>query len=131
MSFVESSPNCSQEYWYSNNVSGNCFDTNIESGTVYISYKAYPLDKEGYPLILDEVKYRLALEWYIFRCICERGYRHPVIDYGMADQKFNIALQQARNEHLKMTYEEVEDFTYNWTNMLRERDSGNRNYYSN
>lgn len=130
-SFVESSASCSRELWYSNNPSGNCYDTNIECGSVIISYKAYPLDKEGYPLILDEVKYRLALEWYIFRCICERGYRHPVIDYSMADQKFNIALQQARNEHLKMTYEEVEDFTYNWTNMLRERDRGNNNYYSN
>lgn len=128
--FIDQSSSCSGSHWYSDSES-DCYNTSIENGTVYISYKAYPVDKDGIPLIIDEVKYRLALEWYVVRCLMERGFRHPTLDYSTVDFKTNRAILSAQNEHLKMTYEEADNFAENWTNMLFQRDPDNRNYFSN
>ena len=127
--FVNTSPKYCSDEWYSDG--GECYNTSIKEGTVYISYKAYPLDSEGFPLVLDEVKYKLALEWYVMRCLIESGYKHPSLDYQTIDFKTNQAIAQAKNEHLKMSYEQVENFTANWTNALFQVRQNNLNYYSN
>jgi hypothetical protein len=116
--------------WFTNNPGGDCFDTSLECGTVYMSYKAYPVDKEGFPLIIDEAKYLEALEWYVMRCLIENGYKHPTLDYNSVDVKTRIALSRATNEHLKMSYEEYDNFIANWTNMTFQLRPNN-DYYSN
>lgn len=116
--------------WFSNNPSGDCFDTSVECGTAYISYKAYPVDKEGFPMIIDEVKYKLALEWYVMRCLMENGYKHPVFDYPTVNLQTETYIARAINEHLKPTYEEMDNFTEFWTNMIF-RLRQNHDYYSN
>lgn len=128
--FVGRSQCFHDDEWYTNNPSGDCFDTSIECGTVYMSYKSYPVDKEGYPLIIDEVKYKLALEWYVMRCLIENGYKHPTLDYNSVDIKTRTHLAQATNEHLKMSYEEMDNFVANWTNMTFQIRQNN-DYYSN
>lgn len=127
---IDRSPNyCEGDEWYTDGLK-DCFDTSIECGTVYISYKAYPVDAQGFPLIIDEVKYKLALDWYVVRCLMERGFRHPTLSYEVVDFKTNKAITAASNEHLKMTYEEMEEFISSWTYMLNSRRD-NITYYSN
>lgn len=46
---------------------GNCIFTSFSDGQIEISYRAIPVDDEGYPLILDNEKYKNALELYIKR----------------------------------------------------------------
>lgn len=125
------SSNCyNTDEWFTNNPGGDCFDTSLECGTVYMSYKSYPVDSEGFPLIIDEVKYKLALEWYVMRCLIERGYKHPTLDYSSVDIKTNKHIAQAINEHLKMSYEDMDNFVANWTNMTFQIRQNN-DYYSN
>lgn len=44
---------------------GQIIFTTFKEGQIEISYRAIPIDEEGYPLILDNEKYKNALELYI------------------------------------------------------------------
>jgi len=39
--------------------------TSFESGTVEMSYKAIPVDKEGFPMVPEDSVFQLAIEWYV------------------------------------------------------------------
>lgn len=58
-----SSSNCMKGF----KTQGNCIFTSFSDGQIEISYRAIPVDDEGYPLILDNEKYKNALELYIKR----------------------------------------------------------------
>lgn len=51
------------EYTYE--IQNGIIFTAFSKGTVVISYKAIGLDKDGYPLIPDNEKFKLGLEYYI------------------------------------------------------------------
>ena len=57
----------------------NHLQTSEECMFVKIHYEALPVDKEGYPLILDEVNYREALYWWVMSKLIGQGLVHPVI----------------------------------------------------
>jgi hypothetical protein len=44
---------------------GQCIFTSFDCGNLVVAYRAIPVDEEGYPLILDNEKYKNALELYI------------------------------------------------------------------
>lgn len=39
--------------------------TSFRDGYALISYNAYPFDCDGFPLVPDNIKFKLALQWYI------------------------------------------------------------------
>lgn len=39
--------------------------TNFKTGCVFLAYEAFPIDKDGFPLIPDNTKYKLAVQAYI------------------------------------------------------------------
>jgi len=117
----------SDDYYYTN--SGDGYSTNAKD-EVYIFYKAFPLDDENYPLIINEIKYRNAITHYLLLCYLSSGHKHPVLDYETVKLESRRLIQVAANEHFKMTVKDMEKFADNWTNMLF-RISNNYNYYSN
>lgn len=117
----------SQTYYYTN--SGKGFGTNAKD-SVHIFYKAFPLDEDGYPLIINEVKYRNAITKFVLLCLLSNGYKHPVLNYPTVLEESNQAIRIAANEHYKMNNEELDLFAGNWTNMLF-RINETYNYYSN
>ena len=44
---------------------GTIIFTTFKDGEVEVVYRAIPVDDEGYPMILDNEKYKDALEWFI------------------------------------------------------------------
>lgn len=52
-------------YEYTYTVQKGIIYTSIPTGYIQVSYKALPVDEEGYPLIPDEQKTILAIEYYI------------------------------------------------------------------
>ena len=46
-------------------VQGKVIFTTFKEGSITLAYKATPVDEEGYPLIMDNEKYKNALELYI------------------------------------------------------------------
>lgn len=112
---VVSYHNYSDEY-YTNGL--NCYKCSIEQGIVNVFYKAFPVDEEGFPLVVDEVKYREALEWNIILNLIHRGQRFSNFDLSYVERKASLSIARASNEHKKMTYEEMENFRLKWTNLI-------------
>lgn len=66
-------------------VESGIIKTSFEEGFVQVAYKALPIDEEGYPLVPDNQKVLLALEYYtLFR------YLEPLWTIGkITDKAFN------------------------------------------
>lgn len=117
------------DFYYTN--SGQGYSTNAE-GYVHIYYKAFPIDEEGFPLVVNEIKYRNAIMYFIVKCLLTTR-KHPVLDYPTISRESDLWIDKAANEHSKFTKDEMDKFAANWTNMLfRIRDDNtNTNFYSN
>jgi hypothetical protein len=60
---VNTAPFSYQDMTYK--VNDNYIFTNFDQGRVLLSYLAYPVDKEGYPLLPDNIKFKQAIQAYI------------------------------------------------------------------
>jgi hypothetical protein len=58
--------------------------TNFKSGFVEMSYKAYPVDEFGMPMIPDNIKFIKAVEWYLISRIDYKRWRTT---RNLADEK--------------------------------------------
>ncbi len=64
--------------------------TSFTTGCVEIAYKRLPVDEEGYPLIMNEEKLKMALEYYILHRFLE-----PLWMMGkISDKAFNHVSQE-------------------------------------
>lgn len=59
-------------------VQGGCLQTSREEMFVKIHYDCLPVDKEGYPLIVDLPEYREALYWYVLGKLLAAGFNHKL-----------------------------------------------------
>lgn len=73
--------------------------TSFESGKICLSYMAFPTDADCFPLVPDDISYKEAMFWYIFKKLLLGGYDKPTnkIDYAFADNKWRYYCTQARN----------------------------------
>ena len=104
-----------EHHFYTENE--NCYKVSYESGYVYIDYKSYPLDSEGLPMVIDEVHYKRALEYYCILELLKRGYKHPVFNYQMVSADSRRYITTATNQNLKMNRSEMNDFVTKWTSL--------------
>jgi len=76
--------NCSTtEYTYT--VQNGVIFTSFEEGEIEISYKSLPVDDDGFPLIPNNQKTKLAIEYYVLYRFLE-----PLYDIGkITDKAFN------------------------------------------
>jgi hypothetical protein len=82
---------------------GGYIQTSQESMFVKLHYDAYPIDKDGYPLIPDLPEFRESLYWYVVYKMIGSGYQHPVLPRSMqgmeyAKNKFDQYAGQALNK---------------------------------
>ena len=54
-----------QEYTFK--TQGQIIYTSFKTGNILVSYKAIPIDKDGFPLLIDNSAFLRALELYIKR----------------------------------------------------------------
>lgn len=102
--------------------------TTFEEGTVTFYYRKLPVEKERilnlyFPLIPDVEELFIALDWYIFERILQRGYIHPIYKIGAANPKLCVtsilygdngtkgAKQVARNSLISMDLESREQMS--------------------
>jgi hypothetical protein len=62
--------------------------TSFESGYIDIVHTTFPLDADGFLLIVDDEYYIQAVEWYILLMMIQKGYKHPIFDFEKAYQMF-------------------------------------------
>lgn len=101
---------------------GNFIKFSFEDKWVAIEYKAFPLDDDGYPLIPDAAEFTEALSWYIMSKLLLQGKKHPVINYKVADQKWERNCVRARNAMNIPDKGQYRNFKEKWVTMVPRYD---------
>tara|TARA_R110002096_G_scaffold22321_1_gene71945 strand:- start:4050 stop:5021 length:972 start_codon:yes stop_codon:yes gene_type:complete len=108
-------------------VGGDCYmvendyiKTSFAEGTVCMSYKAFPTDADCYPLVPDDISYKEAMFWYIFKKMVLGGYDASRIgmDYMVADQQWKYYCTQARNAAVFPDIDRMENFMNQWVRLI-------------
>lgn len=93
---------------------GRMIYTSFKEGTVEVSYKAMPIDSEGYPLLPDEPTFLRALELYIkkqwFTILFDMGKISPAVLQN-TQQEYAFYCGQCNNTWLIPSVSEMESIT--------------------
>ena len=94
--------------------------TSFPSGKVCISYTAFPIDEDCFPMVPDDISYKEAMFWYIYKQMLLGGYDKPNnrIDYNFADQKWKYYCSQARNAANYPDIERYESYMNQWVRLV-------------
>jgi len=93
----------------------NTIATSVEEGEVTLFYTAFALDCDGFPMVIDSYKYKEALKWFVIKNFIAQGNKHPVFNYGDAEERFERFRGQASNEAKMPGIDRLERFTNMWT----------------
>jgi hypothetical protein len=105
-------------------VDGSYIKTSFNSGTICLSYTAFPTDEDCYPLVPDDISFKEAMFWYIFKQMLLGGYDKPTnkIDYAFADQKWQQYCTQARNSATFPSIDKYASFMDQWVRLVPDID---------
>lgn len=118
---------------------GNVIFTSLKHGKIKISYQAIPVDKDGYPLLIDNGIYLKTLELYIkkelFLVLFETGKVSSAVIQNV-QQDYAWRAGQLQKEFTMPSVSEMESIARMWTAMLPRttsfdngfRDNTNREY---
>ena len=103
--------------WYI--VENNLIKTSFKTGEICLSYKAFSTDEDCYPLVPDDISFKEAMFWYVFKQMLLGGFDKPTnkIDYGFADQKWRYYCTQARNNANYPDIDRMESFMNQWVRL--------------
>jgi hypothetical protein len=94
--------------------------TSFPSGRICISYKAFPVDGENFPLVPADISYKEAMFWYVYKKILlayppttSKG-----IDYAFAEEQWKYYCTQARNAANYPDIDRYESFMNQWVNLI-------------
>lgn len=119
---MSSSNTLSSDYTYK--IQGNYIYTNNESGVIEVSYQAFALDNEGYPLIPDNSSFSRALVAFIkkqeFTTLFEMGKIQSGI-LAHIEQEYAFAVADCASEFNRLTVDKAESFFNSWGNLMPNR----------
>lgn len=120
-SFKNHCPEC-------DNIEGHCYfmemdmiKTSFPEGKLCMAYKAFPTDADCYPLVPDDVSFREAMFWYIYKKMLLGGtidVNKNGINYGFADQQWKYYCSQARNSAVFPDIDKYESFMNQWVRLI-------------
>lgn len=93
--------------------------TNFPEGMVCIGYKAMPTDPDCYPLVPDDISYREAMFWYIYKKMLLGGMKKDNgIQYDFAETQWKYYCTQARNAAVFPDIDRMENFMNQWVRLI-------------
>ena len=103
--------------------------TSFESGKICLSYMAFPTDEDCYPLVPDDISFKEAMFWYIYKKILlfNPTFKNNGIKYDFADQQWKYYCTQARNAANFPDIDKYESFMNQWVRLIpniNRHDSG-------
>ena len=106
--------------------------TSFASGKICISYMAFPTDEDCYPLVPDDISFKEAMFWYIYKKILLFNPMFKVngIKYDFAEQQWKYYCTQARNAANYPDIDKYESFMNQWVRLIpdiNKHDSGFEN----
>lgn len=124
-------PSSKKDNHFTYTIQSGIITTSFEEGSIIISYKALPLDSEGYPLIPNEIKTKLAIEYYILY-----RYLSPLNDIGKVTDKAFYKITQNKDWYIGASQASLQmqgmdhlEATMNAINRLLVNDSAHKNFY--
>ena len=94
--------------------------TSFSSGKICISYMAFPIDEDCYPLVPDDISFSEAMFWYIYIKIllAKPDFKNNGIDYSFAEQQWKYYCTQARNAANYPDIDRYESFMNQWVRLI-------------
>ncbi len=94
--------------------------TSFPTGQICLTYKAFPVDDECYPLVPDDISYKEAMFWYIFKKMLLGGFQKPNLkmDYPQAEQLWSKYCAQARANAVFPDIDRMESFMNQWVRLV-------------
>jgi len=94
--------------------------TSFESGKICLSYMAFPTDDDCYPLVPDDISFKEAMFWYVYKKILLSNptFKNNGIDYGIAENQWKYYCTQARNAANYPDIDKYESFMNQWVRLL-------------
>ena len=116
---------------YSYIVNPNWLQTNVPDGEkICISYKAFAVDKDGFPQVPDKVTVKQALFWYITMMMCLGGFQHPEINFAAAEQRWLKYCGQAEADLAMLDKPQRETFKNQWVRLISNTQTAYRNFFT-
>ena len=94
--------------------------TSFEKGKVCLSYKAFPVDGDYFPLVPADISFQEAMFWYVYKKILMAFPIKPLngIDYKFAEEQWKYYCTQARNAANYPDIDRYESFMNQWVHMI-------------
>ena len=94
--------------------------TSFESGKICLSYMAFPTDEDCYPLVPDDISFKEAMFWYIYKKILLFNPMFKVngIKYDFAEKQWKYYCTQARNAANYPDIDRYESFMNQWVRLI-------------
>ena len=95
--------------------------TSFKEGKLCLSYTAFATDSDCWPLVPDDISFKEAMFWYIYKKLLLSGTVDPNnngLGYDVADQKWKYYCTQARNEAKYPDMAKYESFMNQWVRLV-------------
>jgi len=95
--------------------------TSFKEGKVCLSYTAFATDVDCWPLVPNDISFKEAMFWYIYKKLLLSGMVDPNnngLGYDVADQKWKYYCTQARNEAKYPDMTRYESFMNQWVRLV-------------
>lgn len=113
---------------------GQVLFTSFKTGDILVSYKAIPIDKDGFPLLIDNPVFLRALEAYIkkevFTILFDMGKITPAVLQN-TQQQYAWLAGQLQSEFTIPSISEMESLKRSWCTLLQRTTSFNDGFRNN
>ena len=112
---------------------GQILYTSFKTGDVSVSYKAIPVDKDGFPLLIDNPVFLKALEAYIkreaFTILFDMGKIAPAVLQN-TQQQYAWLAGQLQSEFTIPSQSEMESISRMWNTLIQRTSEFNNGFSS-
>jgi hypothetical protein len=94
--------------------------TSFSDGRICLSYMAFPIDDECYPMVPDDISFKEAMFWYVYKKML-LGNMNPSVNgigYEYADMQWKFYCTQARNNANYPDIDQYESFMDQWVRLI-------------
>tara|TARA_R110002020_G_scaffold238021_1_gene450421 strand:- start:783 stop:1667 length:885 start_codon:yes stop_codon:yes gene_type:complete len=101
-------------------VDNDYIKTSFQSGKICLSYMAFPTDEDCYPLVPDDISFKEAMFWYIYKKILLSNpqFKNNGIGYEVAEGQWKYYCTQARNAANYPDIDRYESFMNQWVRLV-------------
>ena len=113
---------------YTYSIKGNVIFTSVEKAKLCVAYRAFKVDDDGYPMIVDNGSFARALELYLQKRYFTSLFNSGKISRDVlhnTQQEYAFYAGQATNDLVRLSIDQMQSFTNMWTSLLQRHHKHN------